>query len=350
MAKQLTIKEIALRSGVSPGTVDRIIHGRGRVSEDSRQKVEDVLAQVGYRSNLHTSAVSLKKSFRIAVCIPASSPGEYWSSIEKGFAKALEEYSDINVIYHKITYDQFDVFSCRNQYDALLRLAPDAVILGPTFENETRQLCAELDRRGTPYVFVDSAIDGTAPIAAYTTDQSAGGYLLGKLLGSMAPEGDIALFLAERIGGAESHNSSSRQEGFEDFIRQSGRKLILGNFSMLDLSDNERTVKRFLEQNPGIKGLCVLNSRAHIVSDALDAIGRKDILLGGFDLTYNNIRCMRSGRIDLLLCQRPEMQGFRSVQSILNYLLYRKDEDRISTTMPIDIVIRENLDFYRESF
>jgi transcriptional regulator, LacI family len=37
------IKDIAIMSGVSTGTVDRIIHNRGKVSEEARVKVEEVL-------------------------------------------------------------------------------------------------------------------------------------------------------------------------------------------------------------------------------------------------------------------------------------------------------------------
>ena len=37
--KRITIKDIAQLAGVSKGTVDRVIHNRGEVSEASRQKV-----------------------------------------------------------------------------------------------------------------------------------------------------------------------------------------------------------------------------------------------------------------------------------------------------------------------
>ena len=55
MAKQLTITDIAKLAGVSAGTVDRILHRRGKVSERSRAAVEKVLAESGYRNNIHGS-------------------------------------------------------------------------------------------------------------------------------------------------------------------------------------------------------------------------------------------------------------------------------------------------------
>ena len=99
MAKQLTITDIAKLAGVSAGTVDRILHRRGKVSERSRAAVEKVLAESGYRNNIHTSAVGLRKGFRIAVTMPASTEGGYWHSILEGISHATEEFSDISMEY-----------------------------------------------------------------------------------------------------------------------------------------------------------------------------------------------------------------------------------------------------------
>ena len=49
------IKDIAIMSGVSTGTVDRIIHNRGKVSEEARGKVEEVLKKVDYKPNIVAS-------------------------------------------------------------------------------------------------------------------------------------------------------------------------------------------------------------------------------------------------------------------------------------------------------
>ena len=42
MGKTYRIKDIAEMSGVSTGTVDRILHNRGKVSEEAQKKVEKV--------------------------------------------------------------------------------------------------------------------------------------------------------------------------------------------------------------------------------------------------------------------------------------------------------------------
>lgn len=65
MNKNYRIKDIAELSGVSTGTVDRILHERGKVSEDARKKVEKVLKEIDYQPNLiaRSLAVEEKISF-----------------------------------------------------------------------------------------------------------------------------------------------------------------------------------------------------------------------------------------------------------------------------------------------
>ena len=113
MAKQVKIKEIAAMAGVSAGTVDRILHSRGNVSEAKRQAVEAVLEKVGYKFNIHTSAVSLKRGYHFIVTTPLAGEGEYWASVSAGIHEALEEYSDIQILPDYFPYDQFDEKSCR---------------------------------------------------------------------------------------------------------------------------------------------------------------------------------------------------------------------------------------------
>ena len=51
MKKNYTIKDIAELAGVSKGTVDRVIHKRGKVSSKALEQVNKVLDQIEYKPN-----------------------------------------------------------------------------------------------------------------------------------------------------------------------------------------------------------------------------------------------------------------------------------------------------------
>ncbi|MDD3788954.1 MAG: LacI family DNA-binding transcriptional regulator, partial [Petrimonas sp.] len=70
MQRKVRIKDIAEKAGVSTGTVDRILHNRGNVSEKARKAVDKVLKEWEYSPNLHLSGLSLKKIYRIVITTP----------------------------------------------------------------------------------------------------------------------------------------------------------------------------------------------------------------------------------------------------------------------------------------
>lgn len=351
MAKQVKIKDIAQMAGVSAGTVDRILHNRGNVSKASQAAVEKVLSEVGYRYNIHTSAVALRKGYDIVISIPSANKGEYWGAIQEGIEHALDEFSDININCTYSFYNQFDAYSCRSAFDSIIESSPDAVIIGPTFIEETKELCNRLTDKGIPFVFVDSAIDGTSPIATFSTNQYGCGFMLGKLLHSITPDGgEFALFRNQRAGNRSANNSVERKKGFDDYFESIGLTDMVheSSFSVMNPEDNEKDILEFMEKFPRTRSIAVLNSRGYIIADILDSLGIGKVKMISFDLTANNARCVRSGKIEALLCQRPALQGFLAVKAAIRYLLYNKMDMPEHTIMPIDIIMKQNLDYYRE--
>ena len=74
--KNYKIKDIAAMAGVSVGTVDRVLHNRGDVSEKSRKKVEQVLEKILYRPNLLVSSIGVKRKITLAIVLPSHQQGE----------------------------------------------------------------------------------------------------------------------------------------------------------------------------------------------------------------------------------------------------------------------------------
>lgn len=351
MAKQVKIRDIAQKAGVSPGTVDRILHNRGKVSEKSREAVEKVLAEVGYRYNIHTSAISFRKEINILICIPQAPSGAYWESVKQGFEHALDEFYDIHIRLHYFFYNQYDVYSCRTAYDKVCSQKSDAVIIGSTFTEETLRLCSTLDSASVPYIFVDSIVENTNPYETYTTDQYACGYLLAKLLDSATPDDkSIAIFRFQRIGNQISINTIERQRGFDAYMSDMGKsdKLLETTLPATRREQTECALIDFLKSHQNVKSIAALNSKGSVLANALQANGITDIHVVSFDLTDENRKCLENGEISALLCQRPQMQGFNAIKSVINRLLYNMPAKQVHHLMPIDVVFKENLPYYKE--
>ena len=99
----------------------------------------------------------------------------------------------------------------------------------------------------------------------------------------------------------------------------------------------------FFNANPNVQGIAVMISTGYVVSDALSAIDRTDVSVGGFDITYGNERCIKDGTLTFVINQHPEQQGFNALESMLHYLLYGTPDSNMHELLPIDVVLKENI-------
>lgn len=350
MAKKIRIKDIAELAGVSVGTVDRILHNRGSVTEDKRIRIEEALKKMNYSPNIHVSAISLKKTYKFVIAIPNFIEGEYWSFEEKGIRRAFETYSAIDIVCEFYYYNHFDLFSCRNTFEQVLNHKPDAVIIGPTFRDETVYLASQLSDIGIPYIFIDSTIEEASPLSFFASNPYTCGYLIAKLITSITPKNaDIALLQAIRVGDESANTTILRKAGFMAYYNEQNLQnhLYRVNYSALDNEQNEELLNDFFKGNKEEKGAVILNSRAHVITDYMKKHNIHNVKFVGIDLTEKNSQAIREGYIDFLIGQRPEQQGYMAVKTLIQYLVFNKNM-QVNNYMPIDIIVKENADLYSE--
>ena len=348
--KKYRIKDIAELASVSVGTVDRILHNRGDVSPETRKKIEDVLEKINYIKKIHSKTPNTKRPIRILVIMPQHGTGEYWYQIKNGIEKAQTHYGIFNIKITYLYYNQFDIFSCRKCYKEAIAYKKDAVIIGPSFYDETIIFANQLTLQKIPYVFVDAYVNNTEPLAFYSPQNAQCGRAQARLLtSSMDKRKSIVLLLAKRIGDETSISSIERQQGFMAYIKENSInvKIINALYNKFDPLDNRNLLDEIFSNND-IGAAAIFNSRAYIISSYLREKGIKDIKLVGFGANKNNITDLKDGYISFLIEERPEDQGYMSVKSIIEYIQYDKKPITTNYT-PIDIIIKETADYYIEA-
>ncbi len=338
-------------AGVSAGTVDRVIHNRGDVSPESRQKVEDTLRKIDYRPNLSLSSIGIKKQYTLVAILPQFTKGEYWEQVEMGIQRAVFEFSNTRLKVRSFYYDQFDLFSCRQAFNKASSLKCDGVLIGATFHDEAMHFTSQFSNRGIPYVFVDTYVNNTRPIAFFGPHSYLSGYVEAKLLLHIIEPGrDIAIFQACRIGNESSTQTISRKYGFMSYIKEHSpeTKILFGQYYNSDIPASYEKMDHFFAENRNIGGAVVFNSRAYIVGSYLRDRNIRNIRLIGCGTIEPNVTLLKEGYISCLIAERPEYQGYMGVKTLLEYLLYNK-QGEVANYTPIDIIIPENVDFYLEA-
>ncbi len=93
--KQPTIYDIAEYLGISTGTVYRALNNKGRISEQTKKRVLETAAELGYKAN--KAAQSLRRNpvnIGVVLCCPVP---QYLREIKEGIIAAFDELTQFNV-------------------------------------------------------------------------------------------------------------------------------------------------------------------------------------------------------------------------------------------------------------
>lgn len=349
ISPKIRIKDIAELAGVSEGTVDRVLHQRGDVSEKSRLAVTKVLDEMNYTPNLFARSLASKKQFHFVCLFPFHSLGEYWESIDNGFDQAAQDFIHHNVHIKKRYFNQFDSNSFITVSNEVLETNPDAVFISPIFRDETIKFASELTNREIPFSFIDSIIDDLNFLTYYGQNSFQSGYIAAKLLLASLPDQAQVLVIRTKRNGAVSNQTISRNKGFMHYIQEKGLterlELINVEFNNDDEEANLRTLKEVFDKNYNINAAITFNSKVYRLAMHLDMLNHGNVRLIGYDLLDQNVSYLKQGIVSYLIAQRPDKQAYFTVRDMCRELIFKQEIKKINF-VPIDILIKENIEDY----
>jgi len=347
----IRIVDIAKLAGVSVGTVDRVLHNRGRVSEEKRLKIERVLKEINYEPNLVARLLASKHKYVIAAVMPSYAEGDYWSTVSEGINRAIKELKKFNISVDYLFFDQARKESFLQVSDTIKKGSYDGILLATLFSDYIIELSRMLNEKEIPYVYIDSNIPHQKNLAYFGADSFMSGSIAARLmLSEIGNETDI--IIAQIINNKEiSTQMQNRELGFRDYLVKKGFK---GKTYRVEMKpDNyKKSMDKIIsvaENSTSLIGGIVFNSRIYELAYLLEKTDnnkvKSNIKLIGYDAIPKNIEAMKKGQISYLIGQHSEAQGYEGIRYLSNHLLFNQSSDKINL-MPIDILIKENVDYY----
>lgn len=337
-------------AGVSAGTVDRVMHHRGDVSESSRAKVQKVLDEINYQPNMFAIGLAAKKRYTIYSLIPYYIENDYWYSVVKGIEKASQELKAFNVHSEFIFYNHSDRCSYLDAQQRLLEKSADAVLIAPNFQEETLSFTGKLHAANIPFAFIDVNLEGGNALKYIGQDSYQSGYIAAKILMREYKEGkELVLFLSNFRENPAEYQMQRRLVGFMKFLNENYGKLKIHEV-VLDRDDDGKThatLNDFFHRHPDATMGVVFNSRVYQVGQFLQAGGVKMEGLIGYDLLPQNVELLKEGVVTYLIGQRPGLQGYCAIKALVDKILFKKEIEPVKF-MPIDILMKDNIDYYFE--
>ncbi len=330
----ITIKEIAEKAGVSAGTVDRVLHDRGRVSPENIEKIRRIAEENGYVPNQLARRLQGSRLLRFGALMPElGTEYGYWQQIANGLEEAKRELETLNAEIVYSFFDRKDPESFVRAGEVLFSSDIDAYITAPILADGMRELASR--HPDVPYAFIDSSLPDLSPIFDFSQDPIAAGYTAARLM--RLPGDDLSsVFTIQMHKGA--FNGEMRAAAFTDRMRPC---MQVENFYADRWEEMEERLMKASQS--GLVGIFVVDDQASMIARKLDANGAAGhFRIVGFDLSEENRRCLSDGLIYAIIGQRPGMQGHDAVMALYNHLMHvSSPRERLS--VPVDIYIRENI-------
>jgi LacI family transcriptional regulator len=146
------IKDIAIKAGVSTGTVDRVIHDRGRVSKKVKEDVLKILNEMNYEPNMMARALGSHKVYNLAALIPDPKSDSFWQAPKLGIEKAEKDLKQYGIVVKQYIFNPYDAASFVEKANALSVDNIDGIILSPIFYRESLHFFEKWKSRNIPFV------------------------------------------------------------------------------------------------------------------------------------------------------------------------------------------------------
>ena len=350
--EKIRIKDIAELSGVSVGTVDRVLHNRPNVSKSAREKVEKALKEMDYRPNMYASALAYNKTYNFFCIIPKHEAEAYWDEIEEGAMSARDHRRDFNINVKMMYYKRFNLDTFAKVTDECLKQHPDGIIIVPSKLDTTRKFTDILHERNIPFILLDSYMPDLKPLSFFGQDSFCSGYFAAKMLMLIASkEKEIMLMKQTKDGKVASKQQDNREVGFRHYMQDHFPQVKILELDLPLGEDKDKydgILEDFFEKHPHIHHCITFCSKGHIVGEFLLKTNRRDIQIMGYDMVESNAKCLRLGSMSFLIAQHAFMQGYNCVDTLFKAIVLKKKVDPVNY-MPIELLSKENVDFYRRT-
>ncbi len=326
-----------------------MLHNRGEVAESTRKKILEIIEELDYKPNILASTLASKKSAVFATLLPQPPSADgYWNKPYVGIKKRISEIRQFSVQLESFIFSQNDPKSFKAEAEKIIKLKPDGVVLAPFFKKEAIEFIEELKTNQIPFVFIDSEIKDAGHVSYIGQNSYQSGLVSGKLLDIILPEGNILVLHFAKEMDNQNH-LVQREKGFYHwFENKADNTHQLYTKEVADTDDENwmQEIKQVIEKN-NIKGIFVTNSKVFFVGQLIEKFNLKGLKVIGHDLLTENAIYLKKDIVQFLICQRPEEQGYNAINKLFRHVV-QKRQIELENYTSIDIITRENMDYYKE--
>jgi ribose transport system substrate-binding protein len=239
-----------------------------------------------------------------------------------------------------ITVDaQDDAAKQASSIEDLIQQKVDVIIINPTDSAAIVPAVESANAAGIPVITVDRTSDGGKVTTHIASDNKAGGVLAAK-------------FIAEQLGGTGKvvelegipGSSAARERGAgfnEEIAKSSGIQIAAKQPADFDRAKGLTVTENILQGNKDIKAIFAHNDEMALGAlKAIEAAGKSDILVVGFDATDDAVKEVFAGKLSATVAQKPDMMGILAVQTAIK--IAKGETVEASIPVELDLITKDS--------
>lgn len=328
----VTIKDVAQLSGVSPMTVSRVVNGSARVRPETRQRVQEAIAALGYVPNNLARNLTRQKTGTLALIVPDFAD-PFFTLILRG-AEDVARRAGYRVILCNTNGDL-------EQEDAYLEdMAAhrvEGLLIAPVGDRSRRNL-RRLGPHPPPFVLVDRSIPGIESDLVQGDSIGGARVLVDHLLGLGHRR------IAHITESQEVSTARDRLRGYTDALAAADIPVdsdLVEVAPAANARGGYESAQGLLDRNPRPSAIFAVNNLTAV--GAVTAIRERGLEIPA-DIA---VVCFDDIELAALLCpfltvmaQPAETFGTLAVQLLLDRIAGRAGDRRRRVVLPADLIVR----------
>jgi LacI family transcriptional regulator len=336
---------IAELAGVSIGTVDRALHGRPGINDETRQRILRIVEKIRYQPNQNARSLAIGKKIRIGLCVPREI-AYFYNELWAGMRHEVRNYASTGVKFEEAEVPELGRGD-RAAFRKLIAAGVDGIIVTPGDPESMNALINEAEKKDIRVLCVSTDAPQSKRSTIVAVEPRTQGLMAGELMANFLPSGSRAAVIT---GMLKTVDHREKSEGFAESFEQINRGKVVAIVEALeDERESHRRTRELLKAEPALTGIYVNTVNCLPVCRALTESGRAGyVRLIATDLFDRMVPLLRSGIIAASMHQRPYRQGQLAVRTLCEHLLR-------GTALPPALylnpstVLRSNLHLYREA-
>ena len=205
------------------------------------------------------------------------------------------------------------------------------LLINPTDSDAVGNAIAVANQKKLPVITLDRAANKGQVVSHIASDNTAGGEMAGNYIAEKLGKGAKIIQL-EGIAGTSA--ARERGAGFAKAAQTHDFKILASQPADFDRSKGLNVMENLLTAQPEVQGVFAQNDEMALGAlRAIQAAGKKDLVLVGFDGTDDGVKAVKGGKMAATIAQQPEKIGEIGVQTADKVL----KGEKVEASIPVEL-------------